>query len=431
MTTTKIRFDYFRKQYDIFFGGNEKYVIVPKGRRGGATRGAQQAYIEWALDGITPMLWVDTINGNIDRYYERYFRPSLSCLPSQIEWKWNQQKRELRIADSTIDFRSADIPENIEGFGYRKIFLNEAGIILRDPYLYNKAILPMLLDYSDSQLIAAGVPKGKFTRDGIKHTFYTLYEKALTGHKDYRLVQVTTYDNPLIHREEIEAMLLEMDEATAQQEIYGQFVEHEGDQPFLYNYNPDIHESKEVRFRHRLPFIISFDFNLHPFACTFHHIWRDDLGEHHHIFDEIEIKHGSIQEMATRIKSKYGGFLYSAKVTGDHSGTSRQLGHQNNFNLYLQLLKEIGMSESQLVLSPNPSMANSKAHCNAFLAKHPDFKVNPVLCPNTSFDLKHVQCDAFGDIIKRNRNIINQRADFLDTFRYVIHNFQQKYSAIT
>lgn len=423
-----IQLPYFPKQIEVFFGNHGKYVIVPKGRRSGITKGAEQAYIEYALEGISPMLWVDTINGNIDRYFERYFIYDLKKIP--VQWNWNKQKRELKIGESIIDFRSADIPENIEGFGYKKIFLNEAGIILKDEYLYNKAILPMMLDYPDSQLIAAGVPKGKYTRDGNKHTFFELYEKAASGHRDYSLVQLTTFDNPLIPKKDIEDMLLEMDEATAQQEIYGQFVDDAGDQPFLYNYKADIHESDKVKFRHRLPFIISFDFNLHPFACTFHQIWRDDLGEHHHIFDEIEIKRGSIQEMAARIKSKYAGFLYSAKVTGDHSGTSRQLGHQNNFNLYLQLLQEIGMSESQIILSPNPSMANSKAHCNAFLAKHPDFKVNPKLCPNTAFDLKNVQCDAFGDIIKRNRKIINQRADFLDTVRYVIHNFQQKYSAI-
>lgn len=376
------------------------------------------------------MLWVDTINGNIDRYFERYFYPDLKLLPDFIKWKWNQQKRELKINDAIIDFRSADIPENIEGFGYKKIFLNEAGIILKDEYLYNKAILPMLLDYPDSQLIAAGVPKGRFKKDGSKHTFFELYEKAISGHENYRYVQMTTFDNPLIPREEIEAMLLEMDESTAQQEIYGQFVDDAGENPFLYNYNPEKHESEAVKFRHRLPFIISFDFNLTPFACTFHQIWQDDLGEHHHVFDELEIKHGSITEMTRRIKEKYHGFLYAAKITGDYSGKARQLTHDQNFNLYLQLITELGMSESQIVISPNPSTANSKSHCNAFLVKYPDFKVNQKTCPQTSFDLKNVQCDAFGEIVKRNRNIVNQRADFLDTVRYVIHNFQQRYNAI-
>lgn len=427
---TTIQVKYFRKQHEVFFGGNHKYVVVPKGRRSGITKGAQQAKIKWALKGINPMLWVDTINGNIDRYFERYFLPDLKKLPDFITWRWNQQKRELKINDSIIDFRSADIPENIEGFGYKKIFLNEAGIILKDEYLYNKAILPMLLDYPDSQLIAAGVPKGRFTKDGNKHTFYELYEKALSGHENYRLVQMTTFDNPLIPEEEVHAMLLEMDESTAQQEIYGQFVDDAGESPFLYNYDPDKHESTEVKFRHRLPFIISFDFNLTPFACTFHQIWRDDLGEHHHIFDELEIKHGSITEMARRIKEKYHGFLYAAKITGDYSGKAKQLSHDQNFNLYLQLITELGMSESQIVISPNPSIANSKAHCNAFLVKYSDFKVNPRACPNTSFDLKNVQCDAFGDIIKRNRKVVNQRADFLDTVRYVIHNFQLRYNAI-
>lgn len=427
---TRIRVSYFPKQHEVFFGGDQKFVIVPKGRRAGITKGAQQAYIKWAIKGISPMLWVDTINGNIDRYIERYFMPDLKALPDFIEYKWNQQKRELKIAGSIIDFRSADIPENIEGFGYKKIFLNEAGIILKDEYLYNKAILPMMLDYEDSQLIAAGVPKGKWTKSGEKHTFYQLYEKALEDKENYRLVQLTTFDNPLIPVEEIYAMMNEMDEATVQQEIYGQFVEASGVNPFMYNYQKEIHESTEVKFNHRLPIIISFDFNLNPFACTLHQIWADTYGEHHHVFDEFEIQQGSITEMAMRIKSKYHGFLYSAKITGDYSGAARQISHQNNFSLYLQLIQELGMNQSQVVLSPNPSIANSRAHCNAFMVKHPDFKINPKTCPNTAFDMRNVQCDAFGEILKRDRKIINQRADFLDTVRYVIHNFQQKYNAI-
>ena len=55
-----------------------------------------------------------------------------------------------------------------------KIFLNEAGIILKNNYLYTNTILPMLMDYPDSQLIAAGVPKGKIKKDGTEHIFYTL-----------------------------------------------------------------------------------------------------------------------------------------------------------------------------------------------------------------------------------------------------------------
>src|SRR6188472_3936960 len=113
---------------EIFFPPDEdskKYTIVSKGRRFGLTRGAAQAFIEYALDGITPLLWGDTINGNIDRYFDRYFLPVLKKLGSDY-FQWHQQRRELKILDSVIDFRSSDRPENWEGFGYKKIFLNEA-----------------------------------------------------------------------------------------------------------------------------------------------------------------------------------------------------------------------------------------------------------------------------------------------------------------
>lgn len=165
-----LRLTHTKPQREIFFEQTAKYVIVPKGRRSGITLGGKNAFISYGLDHISPMLWVDTINGNIDRYFDRYFYPTLSQLPKSL-WNWNSQKRELRINDSIIDFRSADKPESIEGFGYKKIFLNEAGIILKDDYLYTNAILPMLLDFPDSQLIAAGVPKGMHKRDGTPHIF--------------------------------------------------------------------------------------------------------------------------------------------------------------------------------------------------------------------------------------------------------------------
>ena len=59
---------YTQAQMDIFFPNEEKkYTYVPKGRRLGATKGAAFAVIEWLCDGITPVLWVDTINGKIGR----------------------------------------------------------------------------------------------------------------------------------------------------------------------------------------------------------------------------------------------------------------------------------------------------------------------------------------------------------------------------
>jgi len=228
---SNIEFQYTPSQAESFFDipDSIKYVIITKGRRWGATQGAEKACIEWLLEG-KKILWGDTVNGNIDRYFERYFVPDLKA--GNIQYNYSRQDKKLLIRNSYIDFRSADRPENWEGFGYAYIFLNEAGIILNNPYLYTNAVLPMLMDSPKSKLIAAGVPKGKFCR-GLKnkdkeHPFYTIYKAAVNNTPGYKLHQFTSYDNPLLSKEQIQALEKEigrMSAAMVDQEIYGKFVD--------------------------------------------------------------------------------------------------------------------------------------------------------------------------------------------------------------
>jgi hypothetical protein len=418
---------YTQPQLDIYFNNHDcKYLIVPKGRRFGTTKGAANAFIEYAIDGISPMLWVDTINGNIDRYFDRYFYPVLKQLP-QSKWEFNRQKRELKILGSIIDFRSADSPESIEGFGYKKIFLNEAGIILKNKYLYSNAILPMLLDFPDSQLIASGVPKGKHLKSGEKHKFFELYENAINGEKGYRLLSYTSYDNPMINKEDIDNLSASMTPSEYQQEIMGQFVDHDGENAFATNFLEEKHVSLEPMYDIKKQLIISMDFNLNPFSVIFSHNWLDNNGHHDHYFDEAEIKNGSIPAMADLIKQRYGASLYNCIITGDAMGNRGDISQRDNATLYLQLKRLLGLSESQIRVSNNPKHENSRADVNYYLYHHPDLKFHKEKTPNLVRDLKMVQCDAFGGILKRDRKNVNQRADYLDAFRYDIHNIGYKW----
>jgi predicted phage terminase large subunit-like protein len=215
---------YSEAQSHIFFDSEElgRFRFFPKGRRLGATRGGAHAFIEWMLDG-DPCLWGDTINPNIDRYVERYFQPVLNA--HEIPYNWNAQKRLLKVGNGYTDFRSADRPENWEGFGYRRVFLNEAGIILDDEYLYTNTVLPMLLDFPDSQLIAAGTPK---LMQGTGRLFSDLCEKAKRGEPGYYTKTFTTYDNPWLSEIDIKRLAKEIPAADRKQEIYGQFLEAGG-----------------------------------------------------------------------------------------------------------------------------------------------------------------------------------------------------------
>lgn len=215
---------YSRAQQHIFFDSEAlgRFRLFPKGRRLGATRGAANAFIEWMLEGQA-LLWGDTISGNIDRYVERYFEPTLKA--AGINYRWRKVERVMRIGKGFTDFRSADRPENWEGFGYNKIFLNEAGIILDDPYLYQNAVLPMLIDFEDSQLIAAGTPK---LLHGRGRLFYELCQKAERGEPGYHMQRFTTYDNPWLTTAQIKALSAEIPPNERKQEIGGRFIEDGG-----------------------------------------------------------------------------------------------------------------------------------------------------------------------------------------------------------
>jgi hypothetical protein len=418
---------YTQPQVEIF-ERKEKFITIPKGRRFGATKGAANYYIESAIDGVSPMLWVDTINGNIERYFERYFEPVLrsSCVP----YKFNVMKHQLTLTGSIIDFRSADKPESIEGFGYKKIFMNEAGITLKDNYLYTNAVLPMLMDYQDSQMYAIGTPKGKKKRNGEEHLFYSLVKRALAGEKDFYTKTYTSYQNPLLRREDIESLEKEMaamDSYMVRQEIYGEFIDVSGDNPFAHAFDEEKHITKSFIINPTLgQLYLSIDFNLTPFGALIASMWRDEQGLHCHVIDEIQIEHGSLPKMIDEIKNRCGNRLRGIMITGDAMGKRGDIGRRDNASLYDQLRKGLGLSWSQVVVPGNPTHENSRADVNYILTHFPDFKVHDK-CLQTIYDMRYVQCDAFGSIIKKDRTNLAQHADLLDCVRYLINAFLKKW----
>jgi hypothetical protein len=211
-------------QNAIFFECTARRRIMTKGRRLGFTQGGSQAFIEWMLEGAYTMLWGDTVNGNIDRYVERYWMPAMRPLPRSM-WDYSKQAKKMYIGDSVCDFRSADNPSNWEGFGYDYILLNEAGIILKNPYLYENAVRPMLLDNPESVLIAGGTPKGL-----TPPVFYDLWRHEYEGKPDWKSFQFSSFHNPFLPRREIDELIKEMSDIVIRQEIYGEFISHAEDQ---------------------------------------------------------------------------------------------------------------------------------------------------------------------------------------------------------
>jgi len=240
---------YTPAQSKFFWEIECKLKLLPKGRRLGFTHGLAHFAIESALERPIQVLWVDTVNANIDRYVERYFLPALKGdgkankgLPKRM-WKWRQQKKELRIGGTVIDFRSADCPENIEGFGYHLILLNEAGIILKKKYLWYNAILPMAMDFG-ADIVVGGTPKGKKYK-GEEHLYYTLCKNgvALADYEELTpeekkkvssvTVEMSTHHNPLLKQAELDRFIASVPAAVRDQEIYGKFTDSDELKVFL------------------------------------------------------------------------------------------------------------------------------------------------------------------------------------------------------
>lgn len=212
-----IKRKYHKAQFEIL-KAPERVKVIAKGRRFGLTTLFARSTIDYLIKGISLGLWVDTIYANIDKYIERYFMPELKGIPQKY-WSWRQVKKELRIGRAICDFRSADNPENIEGFAYKFIFLNEAGIILKNRKLWENTIAPMMMDYSPYVWIG-GTPKGK----GL---FYELYMKARDRerHPEMRAFRYPSYANPFLSKEVLNNLIKDLPENVRKQEIEAEFIE--------------------------------------------------------------------------------------------------------------------------------------------------------------------------------------------------------------
>lgn len=428
----KFQVEYLQDQIEVFFNWPDglKFKVVKKGRRWGLTQGAAYTSVEKLSISTKPLklLWGETINSNIEKYFERYFVPLMKR--NGVKYKWDKRDKVLKINDSYCDFRSADNPENWEGFGYDEIFLNEAGIILKNKSLYVNTILPMMLDNPKSKIVVGGVPKGKFLKSGEEHPFYTIYKRALDNPVTHKTYTFSSYDNPILSQEqiiELEKEIASLNKDQVLQEIYGEFIAMDSMDVFCHAYDEKLHEDNTIQFNRNLPTVFSVDFNLRPFACQIANIWEDRNGLHHYIVDEISIDEGSIPAMIEKIRQKYYMVLDSCMLTGDYMGVRKNISEVDLASYYLQIERGLGLRPSQVKVSSNPYHSNSHSQCNYFLTYFPDFKINPETCPKSALDMKLVKVDSYGSIIKRDRKDISQRADFLDTFRYTVHNFHTKW----
>ena len=192
----------------------DKYSIITAGRQTGKTHNAVIWITTQLLNKSNQKgLWVDVTQNNLDKYVDRYFRAILKDI-----WKYCRYEKQSKILTlpngSIIDFRSAERPENMEGFNYNFVVVNEAGLVLKKSNLWYNTILPMT---KSAVVKFIGTPKGK-------NTFHQLYHQKSSGWNSYKF---TAYQSPYWEKNALDKIKTEIPQIVFSQEFMAEFQENE------------------------------------------------------------------------------------------------------------------------------------------------------------------------------------------------------------
>lgn len=191
----------------------KKFVVVSAGRRVGKTYN----FVQWLVEELVSSpgkkaIHVDTTQTNIGKYVDRYYRPILGDLWRHC--KHDKVKHILSLPNrSYIDFGSAERPESLEGFEYDYALLNEAGIILKRPQLWDNTLRPMVKG-KNTKVRIIGTPKGK-------NKFHELFAQ-------YRGYHYPSSVSPFWDEEELEDIRTKVPQRVWEQEYLANFLDDEG-----------------------------------------------------------------------------------------------------------------------------------------------------------------------------------------------------------
>lgn len=239
-------------------------------------------------------------------------------------------------------------------------------------------------------------------------------------------VKTTFRDNKFIDEEYKSLLAKKASRSPNLHRIYdlGEWGKEEVQRPWVHNFTPDRHISERAKFNPNLPVYFSLDFNVEPFVCECAHLWRDGSGIHKHNFKELVIENnGDVHTMCDLMLDTFGPtVMANAIFTGDAMQKKREITQKNNIDAWRIIENRFRLGSRLKVPRGNPKVSENRHLINTVYAFHPDNIIHPD-CKKLIFDLRYVESDEEGDIIKKDRNNKAQRSDALDCERYLINSF--------
>lgn len=145
-----------------------------------------------------------------------FFQEIIKMLPVEI-YRKNETDLVINfITGGSIRFFTGEKLDAMRGLKFHLVIIDEASYIANLKDGWENSIRPTLTDYK-GRCIFLSTPKGK-------NFFYSLFLKS--GEPDWQSFKFTTYDNPYIDRDEIDAAKMQLPTAVFEQEYMANPMEN-------------------------------------------------------------------------------------------------------------------------------------------------------------------------------------------------------------
>lgn len=275
-----------------------RYVVVRAGRRFGKSALALNLVFREALN--TPgRYWV--VAPEYKQAKSIYWRDLVDkFIPHELIIKKNDQELILEIRTmvdgktSIIEFKGSDNENSLRGAGLNGVVLDE--FAFQKEHVWNKILSPMLVQTNGWAMFIT-------TPNGVANHFKKFWDNAVAweaeGDPDWKTFHFTSYDNPLIPKENLDKEREKLVPEFFQQEYMADFAKFVG---LIYTgFDENIHV-QEFEVNENWTFYRSIDFGaVDPNAVSFIGVDRDGVS---YIFDELYINDIFTSELAELIKQK-------------------------------------------------------------------------------------------------------------------------------
>lgn len=295
-----------------------KHVVVRAGRRFGKSALALNIVFREALHN-PGRYWI--IAPEYKQAKSIYWRDLVDTfIPKELITQKNDNELILRIRslvpgkESVIEFKGSDNENALRGAGLRGVVLDEYAF--QKEYVWDKIISPMLVQTDGWSLFIT-------TPNGVSNHFKKFWDDAVAneakGGTGWKTFHFTSYDNPLIKKENLDKERERLTPEYFEQEYMAEFAKFVG---LIYTEFDNKVHVQDFEVDESWSFYRAIDFGVNdPNAVPFMGVDKDGVI---HIYDELYIGDLHTSELAELIKQK-SAHRYFIATYADSAGKQSRL----------------------------------------------------------------------------------------------------------